>query len=160
MSRPVVLVVCLGNICRSPTAEAALREAASDAGVDLEVRSGGTGGWHIGAPPDERMTRAAAKVGLHLDGAAHQVSPEDLEAAALVLAMDGSNLHDLQELARAAGVTTPIRRFREFDPDADGETDLDVPDPYYGGPEGFVEVVTIVRRTARHVVEAVAAGEV
>lgn len=154
MSRPpVVLTVCLGNICRSPTAEAAIREAAATAGVELEVRSAGTGSWHIGSPPDARMTRAAAQVGLELSGAAAQVDAGDLDDADLVLAMDRSNLEDLRRLAESAGVTTPIRLFREFDPEADGE--LDVPDPYYGGEDGFVEVVAMVRRTAPHVVEHV-----
>lgn len=148
--RPVVLTVCLGNICRSPTAEAALREAAADAGVDLDVRSAGTGGWHVGAPPDARMTRAAAEVDLHLDGTAAQVTPADLAHADLVLAMDRSNRDDLERLARAADVDVELRLFREFDPEADG--DLDVPDPYYGGADGFADVVRMVRRTAGEIV--------
>ena len=155
MSRrpPMVLVVCLGNICRSPTAEAALREAAVDAGVDLEVRSAGTGTWHLGEPPDARMRAAAEAVGLELSGTAERVSSDALEDADLVLAMDATNLGDLRRLADHAGIDTPIRRFREFDPHA--EDDLDVPDPYYGGPEGFDEVVEMCRRTAAAVVEHV-----
>ncbi len=148
--RPVVLAVCLGNICRSPTAEAALREAAADAGVDLEVRSAGTGGWHLGDPPDARMRRAAAERGLTLTGMAAQVDASALAGADLVLAMDRRNLADLQRLADRTGVDTPIRLYREFDPDA-GD-DLEVPDPYYGGPDGFVEVVELARRAARGVV--------
>jgi protein-tyrosine phosphatase len=148
-----VLAVCLGNICRSPTAEAALREAAEEVGLHLRVRSAGTGGWHVGSPPDGRMRAAAAEVGLTIDGAAEQVDASMLEEADLVLAMDRSNLRDLERLAAAEDVTTPIRLFREFDPEpGDGE----VPDPYYGGPDGFVEVVEIVRRTAREVVRHLA----
>jgi protein-tyrosine phosphatase len=147
---PVVLTVCLGNICRSPTAEAALREAAQDAGLQLAVYSAGTGDWHVGRPPDERMSRAAAAEGLHLSGVAAQVTPVDLEAADLVLAMDRSNLADLHDLARQAGVDAQIRLYREFDPDATDD-DRDVPDPYYGGPDGFAEVVRMVRRTAPRV---------
>ncbi len=143
---PVVLAVCLGNICRSPTAQAAIEEAAADAGVAVDVRSAGTSAGHIGQPPDRRMTAAAAKVGLALDGHAERVDADRLRAADLVLAMDRSNLRDLQRLADEAGVTTPIRLFREFDPEADGGDD--VPDPYYGGPDGFREVVEICRRTA------------
>jgi protein-tyrosine phosphatase len=154
--RPVVLMVCLGNICRSPTAEAAVREAAAAAGVDLEVRSAGTGHWHVGKPPDARMRRAAAEVGLELTGAAAQIDADALREADLVLAMDRSNLAALQRLALLADVTTPIRLFREFDPDADGR--LDVPDPYYGGAEGFAEVVRIARRAAREVVVHLAGG--
>lgn len=150
-SPPVVLAVCLGNICRSPTAEAALREAAEQAGMELTVRSAGTGDWHVGKPPDERMRRAAAEEGLHLSGTADRVTPDALAEADLVLAMDRSNLADLQDLAGRTGITTPIRLYREFDPEAQpGE--LDVPDPYYGGPDGFAEVVRMVRRTAGAVV--------
>jgi protein-tyrosine phosphatase len=148
--RPIVLAVCLGNICRSPTAEAALREAAEEAGLDIEVRSAGTGGWHVGAPPDERMTRAAAEDRLVLTGEAAQVTPDDLAEATLVLAMDRHNLADLERLAADAGVEADLRLFREFDPE--GGADHDVPDPYYGGPDGFVEVVRMVRRTAAEVV--------
>jgi protein-tyrosine phosphatase len=154
---PVVLTVCLGNICRSPTAEAALREAAAEAGADLEVRSAGTGDWHVGGPPDARMRAAAAEVGLDVTGVAAQVDADALRDADLVLAMDRSNLAALQRLALLADVTTPIRLFREFDPAADGQ--LEVPDPYYGGPEGFAEVVRIARRTAREVVAHLTAGD-
>jgi protein-tyrosine phosphatase len=152
MSRPpVVLTVCLGNICRSPTAEAALREAAERVDFELTVRSAGTGDWHVGSPPDQRMTRAAADEGLHLSGVGDQVTPDHLADADLVLAMDRANLADLRDLADRAGVDAPIRLFREFDPEADD--DFDVPDPYYGGPDGFAAVVRMVRRTAPAVVE-------
>jgi len=148
---PVVLAVCLGNICRSPTAEAALRAAAADAGVGLDVRSAGTGDWHVGSPPDPRMRAAASEVGLELHGEAQLADAPILRDADLVLAMDRSNLRDLQRLAREDGVDTPIRLFREFDPEADG--DLDVPDPYYGGADGFAEVVAMCRRTAKAIVD-------
>jgi protein-tyrosine phosphatase len=147
---PVVLTVCLGNICRSPTAEAALVAEAEARGLPLEVRSAGTGDWHVGAAPDPRMREAAARVGLTLTGEAHQVSPTDLEAADLVLAMDRANLRDLEAMAARAGIDTEIRLFREFDPEAD---DLEVPDPYYGGPDGFAEVVELCRRAARGVLD-------
>lgn len=153
MSTPTVLAVCLGNICRSPTAEAALREAAAHEGLELTVRSAGTGGWHVGAPPDRRMQAAAAEFDLHLDGTAKQVDASMLADADLVLAMDRSNLRDLERIAAHAGVDTPIQLFRDFDPEPD---DGEVPDPYYGGPDGFVEVVEIVRRTAREVVRHLA----
>ncbi|MFU8840574.1 MAG: low molecular weight phosphotyrosine protein phosphatase [Nitriliruptoraceae bacterium] len=155
---PTILTVCLGNICRSPTAEAALREAAARAEVALTVRSAGTGGWHVGAPPDRRMRAAAAEVGLDLDGEAARVSADDLDDADLVVAMDRSNLADLQRLAAAAGVTTPIILFRDLDPEAGPRAE--VPDPYYGGPEGFAEVVALCRRTADHLVAVLADGGV
>ena len=156
MTTLTILTVCLGNICRSPTAEAALIEAAAEAGLDLQVRSAGTGSWHVGAPPDPRMTDAAAEVGLDLDGEAAQVEATMLAQADLVFAMDRSNLRDLQRLASSADVSTPIHLFRDFDPEpGDGQ----VPDPYYGGPDGFAEVVAICRRTAREVVGRLAEGE-
>jgi len=157
MSRPVVLAVCLGNICRSPTAEAALREAAGELGVDLDIRSAGTGDWHVGKPPDARMREAASALGLTLSGTADQVDAAALREAHLVLAMDRSNLADLERLARSHGISAQIRLFREFDPHANG--DLDVPDPYYGGAEGFTEVVVMVRRTSRCIVALIASGE-
>lgn len=157
MTKPIILAVCLGNICRSPTAEAALREAADEFGLDLDIRSAGTGDWHVGHPPDARMREAAAALGLTLSGTADQVDAAALRDADLVLAMDRSNLADLERLARSRAARTDMRLFRSFDPLADG--DLDVPDPYYGGVEGFSEVVIMVRRTSRRIVELIAAGE-
>lgn len=145
-----ILLVCLGNICRSPTAEAALREAAAEAGLDVEVDSAGTGDWHIGSPPDRRMTAAAARDGLTLDGAARQVTPEDFERFDLLLVMDRSNLDDVCALAPDEASKAKVALFRSFDPHADGE---EVPDPYYGGTDGFARVVAIVRSGARGVVE-------
>jgi protein-tyrosine phosphatase len=150
----VVLTVCLGNICRSPTAEAALRAEAEARSVPLVVRSAGTGGWHVGAPPDPRMCEAAREVGLELTGEAAQLAPEDLAAADLVLAMDRSNLAAIERMAARSGVDTEIRLYREFDPEA-GD-DLEVPDPYYGGPRGFAEVVAMAQRAARGVLDHVA----
>lgn len=144
-----ILLVCLGNICRSPTAEAALREAAAEAGLDLEVDSAGTGDWHIGDPPDRRMTAAAARTGLTLAGRARQVTPDDFERFDLLLVMDRTNLDDVCALAPDEASKAKVKLFRSFDPSADGE---EVPDPYYGGPDGFANVVEIVRAGARGVV--------
>lgn len=155
-SRPVtILTVCLGNICRSPTAEAAIAAAAEKAGLEVEVRSAGTGGWHVGQPPDPRMRAAGESIGLALDGQACQVTADDLDRYDLVLAMDRSNLAELRHLARSDATRARIHLFRDFDPDGGG----DVPDPYYGGPRGFEDVVEIVQRTARALVAAVAAGQ-
>lgn len=156
---PTVLTVCLGNICRSPTAAAAIEEAASAAGVPVSVASAGTGRWHVGKPPDRRMRAAAAEDGLTLTGRAEQIDARMLAEADLVLVMDRSNLTDVQRVAEDAGIDVPIRLFREFDPGRDPESpsDLEVPDPYYGGREGFAEVVAICRRTAAEVVAHLAA---
>jgi protein-tyrosine phosphatase len=153
MSDMRILMVCLGNICRSPTAEAVLRAALEREGLDgrVEVDSAGTGDWHVGAPPDHRMTEAAAAEGITLTGAARQVAGvEDLRDFDLVLAMDRQNLKDLQAMAGGdRDVLDRLQLFRDF---ADGERGLDVPDPYYGGPEGFANVVGIVRDAAEGVV--------
>ena len=159
MSEPLrILTVCLGNICRSPTAEAAVAEAAAARGLDVEVSSAGTGAWHVGEPPDRRMRTAAAERDLHLRGTAVQVTADAMSAADLVLAMDRRNLSELELLAASADVATPIVLFRRFDPRGDG--DPDVPDPYFGGSEGFSEVVEMCRRTATALVAALAAGGV
>jgi len=166
-----VLTVCLGNICRSPTAEAALVEAAAAVGLPMDVASAGTGDWHVGAPPDTRMRQAATALGLELRGRAEQVSVERLRWADLVLVMDRSNLADVQELLRRAGLTTRVPLFRSFDPAVDAavvRTDDgrlavvvgpdrryapdEVPDPYSGGPDDFTAVVEICRRTAAAIV--------
>ncbi|MFO7778469.1 MAG: low molecular weight protein-tyrosine-phosphatase [Nitriliruptoraceae bacterium] len=157
--RPLtILTVCLGNICRSPTAEAAIRQAADDAGVALTVRSAGTGSWHLGAPPDARMRAAGAEVGLGIDGVAARVEADAMTEADLILAMDRSNLAELQRVAASDDIDTPIVLFREFDPDA--APGAEVPDPYYGGADGFAEVVAICRRTAGTLVDALADGGV
>jgi protein-tyrosine phosphatase len=159
-----LLTVCLGNICRSPTAEAALVEAAAELGLDVEVASAGTGDWHLGHPPNPPMQAAAAQQGLELRGTAQQVDAELLAWADLVLVMDRSNLADVTRIANDGGVATPIALFRRFDPELNDARGVDgspygsgpdeVPDPYGGGPEGFDDVVRICRRTARAIVLA------
>lgn len=142
-----VLAVCLGNICRSPAAEAAIAEAASNAGVDIEVDSAGTGAYHIGEPPDQRMRSAAADAGLHIAGRARQFEPADFDRFDLIVVMDRANLRDVVAQAPDEAAIDRVRLFRSFDPDAD-PGDLDVPDPYYGGPDGFRNVVEMVRSAA------------
>ena len=148
-----ILTVCLGNICRSPTAQAAIVEAAAAADLEIEVESAGTGDWHIGELPDERMRTAAAAIGLQLDSRARQVEAIDLSNYDLVLAMDRDNLRVLESLSDES-TTARIELFRSWDPHANG--DLEVPDPYYGGRRGFEDVVEICRRTARALVEDLA----
>lgn len=150
-----ILFVCLGNICRSPTAMAATREALAEAGLDgrVELDSAGLGDWHIGDPPDHRMAAAAGEDGLQLDGVARQVTAAELADWDLILAMDRRNLRRLHAMAPDDDVRGRVHLFRDFDPDADGD---EVPDPYYGGPDGFRHVVAICRAAAAGVADHVA----
>jgi protein-tyrosine phosphatase len=154
-----ICFVCLGNIVRSPLAENLFLHQAERAGVldRFEVDSAGTGAWHIGEPPDSRMKRVAASHGLKYNGRARQIRPEDLENFDLIIAMDRENLTDLQRLVRSAAVDQKIRLLREFDPY--GGPGSGVPDPYYGGIDGFEEVYQIVERSTRNLLDAILAGK-
>lgn len=107
----------------------------------VRVDSVGTGDWHVGGPPDERAVAAAARRGIALTSVARQVTPQDLEDADLVLAMDAQNRRDLLALAPTDEVRAKVRLLREFDPDAVGVGELDVPDPYLGDGDGFAAVL-------------------
>ena len=137
-----VLFVCLGNICRSPTAEGVLRHKLQVAGLAgrVEVASAGTGNWHVGGAPDKRTQRAAMRRGYDLSAQrAQQVVAADFNHYDLILAMDLSNLRDLKALQPAngkAGLDLFLRRF-------DGVKD-EVPDPYYDAEAGFEEVLDLV----------------
>jgi protein-tyrosine phosphatase len=141
-----LLFVCMGNICRSPTAEAVMRAVIAREGLDGEVRidSAGTGSWHVGNPPDRRSTAAAEARGIVLDGAARQVTVADFEDYDLLLAADAENVAALRRLAPDAEAAEKIVLLRAFDPEAVAAGDLDVPDPYYGGPSGFEDVLDLV----------------
>jgi protein-tyrosine phosphatase len=150
-----ILFVCLGNICRSPTAEAATRAALIEAGLHdhVELDSAGIGDWHVGNPPDRRMHAAALAAGIELSGTARQVLANELAAWDLVLAMDRSNYTRLRAMVADDEVRSRIRMFREFDRSAD---DADVPDPYYGNVDGFAEVARICQAAARGLVDVLA----
>lgn len=155
-----LLFVCLGNICRSPTAEGVMRKLVGEAGLDeaITLDSAGTGGWHVGSAPDERASAAARARGIELEGAARQVTRADFERFELILAMDRSNLCDLQELAPDEQARERVRLLREFDPQSAGAGDLDVPDPYYGGPGGFDEVLDLVEAACGGLLAEISAG--
>ena len=142
-----VLFVCLGNICRSPAAEGVFLHLLRESGLEseFEVDSAGTGGWHAGEQADRRMRAAAQKRGVHLPSLARQVRPSDFEHFDLILAMDSDNRDSLLSSAPAAH-RHKVRLFREWDSEGRGE---DVPDPYYGGPEGFELVLDMVTRCGR-----------
>jgi protein-tyrosine phosphatase len=140
-----VLFVCLGNICRSPLAEAVFRHLVEERGWTdrFEIDSAGTSGWHRGAPPDARSAEVARRRGIELTGGSRKVVAADLRRFHYVIAMDAENHAALRELQASAGGTAQVRRLREFEPRA---ASLDVPDPYYGGPRGFEDVHDIVER--------------
>jgi protein-tyrosine phosphatase len=146
-----VLFVCLGNICRSPAAEAAFQHAASEAGLSSEfvIDSAGTGAWHVGEPADERMREAGRRRGIAVTSRARQVSDDDFKQFDHILAMDLTNLRSLRRQAPIEH-RSKIRLFRDLDPQGTGE---DVPDPYYGDDTEFDEVFDIVTRTARALLE-------
>lgn len=135
--RPVsVLFVCLGNICRSPLAEAAFRYEAERSGLDLEVDSAGTGGWHAGDPPDPRAQATALAAGIDISGyRARQVNAEDFSRFTHILAMDARNLADLRAMTPPES-RAQVSLLLDHVPGREG---ADIADPYYGGEENFDE---------------------
>ena len=149
MEKRSVLFVCTGNICRSPTAEGVLRTLAGREGMDVHIESAGIGRWHVGCAPDERAQHHAKGRGYDLSALrARQVEPFDFERFDLILAMDRGHLKALERMA------PPKRRarIRLFAPDRD------VPDPYYGGPEGFEEVLDLVEAACRDLIRELKAA--
>ena len=150
----------MGNICRSPTAEGVMRGLLREEGLEdvVEVDSAGTGDWHVGSPPDARATAAARARGVTLAGAARQITAADFGDYDLILAADRRNLRDLQAIDTVP--THPqakLRLLREFDPASADAGDLDVPDPYYGGDEGFEHVLDLVEAACRGLLDALRA---
>ena len=143
-----VLFVCLGNICRSPTAEGVLRDLAAREfpGVPLYVDSAGTADYHVGEPPDRRTVAAARRRGYDLANLrARRISRTDFENFDYILAMDRANLAELEQLGEGV-IGGRLGLFLEFAPEVDGE---EVPDPYYGGVEDFERVLDLCESGAR-----------
>ena len=158
--------VCLGNICRSPTAEGVMAHLVADAGLAdrIEVDSAGTGAWHVGEAADPRSADEARRRGVELTSRARQFHPGDFYRYDLVLAMDARNLADLRDLAPEAALRDRARLLRAFDPalavtGADGSErgpfDLDVPDPYYEADHGFRTVFEMVDAACRGLLDHV-----
>ncbi|MCH8553307.1 MAG: low molecular weight phosphotyrosine protein phosphatase [Natronospirillum sp.] len=148
--KPVrVLFVCLGNICRSPTAEGVFRHQVAEAGLAdrIETDSAGTAAYHIGKSPDPRSQEEAARRGIRIDDLrARRVSEEDFIEFDYVLAMDAQNLRDLEALYEQGGRQgRPPELFLRYAPEG---LRNEVPDPYYGGPEGFRHVFDLCRDAA------------
>ncbi|MFW6049610.1 MAG: low molecular weight protein-tyrosine-phosphatase [Myxococcota bacterium] len=143
--------VCLGNICRSPTAEGVMRRLIADAGLDERIRidSAGTGSWHVGEPPDPRAREEAKRRGYALGGVARQFQPSDFARADYVIAMDTANRRALEAMAPDDGARAKIHLLRDFDPEA--PRGAEVPDPYY--EDGFDLVFEIVERACRGLLE-------
>jgi protein-tyrosine phosphatase len=141
-----ILFVCLGNICRSPSAEGVFRdmlkrEGLGGNGAPIEVDSAGTAGWHVGKPPDHRAIRAAARRGIDISGyRARQVGRDDFLSFDYLLAMDSENLDALED-ARPSKARAKTDLFLNYAPDA---KICDVPDPYYGGPQQFDFVLDLL----------------
>jgi protein-tyrosine phosphatase len=140
-----VLFVCMGNICRSPLAQGVFENVARREGLENEivVDSAGTGSWHVGSPPDARAMKSARSRGLDISAQrARQISRDDCENFDYILTMDEENYHMVSSLCRGNAV---VRPFLDF---ASDSTEREVPDPYYGGPEGFERVLDLVEEAS------------
>lgn len=140
-----VLFVCMGNICRSPIAQGVLENVLRREGLqdEVSVDSAGTGAWHVGSPPDERAQRSASLRGLDLSAQrARRISPEDCDAFDYILTMDEDNYRAVASLCRGSAVVRPFLDFAHDSPERE------VPDPYYGGPEGFDHVLDLVEEAS------------
>lgn len=145
-----ILFVCLGNICRSPTAEAVFRTRAAKAGLPAEIDSAGTGAWHVGAMPDERAVAAGLARGYDLSVIrARQIVAADYDRFDLLLAMDHDNLETLKSRAPKS-LHDRIKLFLSFDP---LQSLAAVPDPYYGGDDGFEVVLDLIEAASDGLIE-------
>lgn len=138
-----LLFVCLGNICRSPSAENIMNYLIQEAGLTDKIvcDSAGTSGYHVGASPDRRMNNAAIKRGIELQGKSRQLTPLDLQQFDLILAMDHENYQDILYLDREGKYEDKVYLICDF---AREKTDREVPDPYYGASDGFDYVIDLL----------------
>jgi protein-tyrosine phosphatase len=150
-----ICFVCLGNICRSPTAEGVMRAILREHGLAdrVDVDSAGTGAWHLGESPDPRSVAAAARRGIALEHAARKVTRADFERFDLLLAMDAENAVALARLAPTRADRDKVRLLRSFDPDA--PPGAEVTDPWYGGDNGFEDVLDVCTAACRGLLDHV-----
>lgn len=151
-----VLFVCLGNICRSPTAEGIFRQLVDEAGLAdrIMIDSAGTAGWHTGKGPDPRSCATAAKYGVDITGLrARQITPQDFERFRFIIALDRDNLQDILSIA-PKGHSAHVKLLLDFVPGLEGQP---VPDPYYGDEAGFEETYRLARLGCEALLEAVKA---
>ena len=140
-----ILFVCMGNICRSPIAQGVFEDVARREGLEdqIFVDSAGTGNWHVGSPPDERAQRSASLRGLDLSAQrARQISRDDCDNFDYILTMDEENYRMVSSLCRGSAVVRPFLDFATNSPERE------VPDPYYGGPDGFERVLDLVEEAS------------
>jgi protein-tyrosine phosphatase len=146
-----VLMVCLGNICRSPIAEELFRDACQKIGLQVQVDSAGTANYHTGKAPDSRMIRTASNFGHDISTLrARQIKPSDFELFDVIFAMDDENFSDLRKLAKNEAHASKIYRFQEY---AEVLVPDFVPDPYYGTQKDFEHTFEIVRASAIKIAE-------
>ncbi|PIB36553.1 hypothetical protein BFP72_14660 [Reichenbachiella sp. 5M10] len=141
-----VLFVCLGNICRSPLAEAIFNHHTRS--LEIQADSAGTAAYHVGEQPDPRSIQVAQSNGVPIQHKARQFRAQDFETFDYVIAMDHSNYQSMKAIA--PGEVENLYMLREFDPEGNGE--MDVPDPYYGGDDGFVLIYEMISRSMDHLV--------
>lgn len=162
-----IMFVCTGNICRSPLAHRVFEKELAERGLQqaVSVESSGTGGWHVGEDADSRMRRTAARHGLTLHHPAQRLSRRDVQDTHLLFAMAESHYREIRSMLRdPADLEGRLYLFRQFDPALGTSLPVtvdrapDVPDPYYGGPDGFEDVYTMVERTCRAIVDEMQAG--
>ena len=152
-----VLFVCLGNICRSPLAEGVFRSLVQERGLEghYSADSAGTGAWHAGESPDQRSVEVARRHGVVLAGSARRIETQDFERFDYVIAMDRQNLLELRALTRSQQGEARLHLLRDFDPEpGDGQ----VPDPYYGGPDGFERMYVMVNRACESLLDHLEEG--
>lgn len=151
-----VLMVCLGNICRSPLAEGIARSLSDQRGLGWFVDSAGTSGWHNGEPPDPRSIEIAAQNGIDISSqTSRKLAVSDFDQFDLILAMDRQNQADIRQLAPAAQ-QGKVQLMLDYSQTRKGQ---EVPDPYYGGPDGFADVFEMLREACEQLIEDMTASD-